>query len=155
MKNLYKLLDLNEKATADEIKSAYRKKAKALHPDVTGGNLKKTEEFKEACVAYAILSNNEKRIEYDTRRANGTDYGLFGTMFDDLVGRIKDEGLTSRNADSIIEDFLDLATDFQKKVSECGGRATDSPDAFIDFIGKMFHEDIDLTKGPPRGKEFK
>src|SRR6185369_8135301 len=65
MKDLYKILGVNDDADADTIKKRYRKLAKEYHPDATGGDKKKTERFKEINEAYAILGDEKKRQEYD------------------------------------------------------------------------------------------
>ena len=69
MKDLYKILGVSEDADAATIKKAYRKLAKENHPDVTGGDKKKTERFKEINEAYDVLSDKEKRAAY-TRLKN-------------------------------------------------------------------------------------
>ncbi len=58
----YKILGINKSASDEEIKKAYRKLAHQHHPDKTGGDDKK---FKEINEAYQILSNKEKRAQYD------------------------------------------------------------------------------------------
>ncbi|HET6282017.1 MAG TPA: DnaJ C-terminal domain-containing protein [Polyangia bacterium] len=65
MKDLYKTLGVPESADEGTIKKAYRKLAKEYHPDVTGGDKKKTERFKEINEAYGVLGEKEKRAEYD------------------------------------------------------------------------------------------
>jgi molecular chaperone DnaJ len=69
MKDLYKTLGVPEGADADTLKKAYRKLAKEYHPDATGGDKRKTERFKEINEAYAVLSDQQKRREYDRLRA--------------------------------------------------------------------------------------
>jgi len=64
MKDLYKILGVAENADDATIKKAYRKLAKEFHPDVTGGDKKKTERFKEINEAYDVLSDAEKRAAY-------------------------------------------------------------------------------------------
>lgn len=59
--DLYELLDVDKKASANDIKKAYRKKAKEFHPDKNGDD----EMFKKVAYAYEILSNDEKRSLYD------------------------------------------------------------------------------------------
>jgi molecular chaperone DnaJ len=61
----YTLLGLRRDASLDEIKKAYRKLAMRHHPDRTQNNARDTEIFKAVAVAFAILSNPEKRAEYD------------------------------------------------------------------------------------------
>jgi DnaJ-class molecular chaperone len=68
MKDLYKSLGVAEDADQDTIKKAFRKAAKANHPDATGGDKRKTERFKEVNEAYAVLGDEKKREEYDRLR---------------------------------------------------------------------------------------
>ena len=65
MKDLYKTLGVAEDADDTTIKKTYRKLAKEFHPDVTGGDKKKTERFKEINEAYGVLGDKQKRTEYD------------------------------------------------------------------------------------------
>ena len=65
MKDLYSLLGVSRTASADEIKSAYRRLAKKLHPDLNPGDTQVEQQFKEVSQAYAILSDPEKRRRYD------------------------------------------------------------------------------------------
>ncbi|HEU0032809.1 MAG TPA: DnaJ domain-containing protein [Kofleriaceae bacterium] len=67
----YKALGVTEKATADEIKKAYRKLAKQYHPDSTGGDKAKEARFKDVQGAYDVLGDPKKRGLYDQIRANG------------------------------------------------------------------------------------
>ncbi len=67
----YKALGLTDKATPDEVKRAYRKLAKANHPDSTGGDKAKESRFKTISVAYDVLGDAKKRALYDQLRAGG------------------------------------------------------------------------------------
>ncbi len=73
MKNLdyYKVLGVAKNASAEEIKKAYRKLALKYHPDRNQGNKESEEKFKEANEAYAVLSDQEKRKQYDTFGSSG------------------------------------------------------------------------------------
>ncbi|HEY4135052.1 MAG TPA: DnaJ C-terminal domain-containing protein [Alphaproteobacteria bacterium] len=65
MKDPYQVLGVAKTASADDIKKAYRKLAKALHPDLHPGNAKKSEQFSEVSAAYDFLSDADKRARYD------------------------------------------------------------------------------------------
>ena len=63
-KSLYETLEVNENATADEIKKAYRKLARKYHPDVNK-DPKAEDKFKEINAAYEVLSDPQKKQQYD------------------------------------------------------------------------------------------
>ncbi|MDE5095118.1 MAG: J domain-containing protein [Trichodesmium sp. St11_bin5] len=64
-RNYYQILDISKDASVDEIKKAYRKLARQFHPDVNPGSKEAEEKFKDINEAYDILSDVEKRLEYD------------------------------------------------------------------------------------------
>lgn len=68
-KDFYKVLGVDKKAGADEIKKRYRALARELHPDKNKGDSVKEEKFKGISEAYEILSDGQKRSEYDQARA--------------------------------------------------------------------------------------
>jgi curved DNA-binding protein len=67
----YKILGLNKDVSDGEIKKAYRKLAMKYHPDHTKGDKNAEEKFKKISEAYAVLSDKEKRKEYDTFGSEG------------------------------------------------------------------------------------
>lgn len=66
--DLYDILGVSRGATEDEIRSAFRKAAKANHPDVNPNNAGASERFKKITAANDILSDPEKRRQYDSKR---------------------------------------------------------------------------------------
>src|ERR671915_1767697 len=73
VKDPYRTLGVDRKASDEEIKKAYRKLARQYHPDRNAGDKDAEERFKDVQEAYSILSDADKRKAYD---AGG---GLFGT----------------------------------------------------------------------------
>jgi len=71
-KDYYQILGVSKSASKDEIKKAFRKKAHEYHPDKQGGNEAK---FKEANEAYQVLSDDQKRAQYDRFGSAGPNMG--------------------------------------------------------------------------------
>jgi curved DNA-binding protein len=70
-KDYYKTLGVEKKASEEEIKKAYRKMAMKYHPDRNKGDKKAEDKFKELSEAYAVLSDKEKKKQYDTYGSAG------------------------------------------------------------------------------------
>jgi molecular chaperone DnaJ len=93
--NLYKVLELSKEASQDEIRRSYRRLARKYHPDANPGDKDAEERFKGIQHAYEILSNPEKRKEYDEGPRN-----FFGSQ----------QGTGQRRAHSAnFEDLSDLS----------------------------------------------
>lgn len=132
MTDHYSTLGVAESASQDDIKKAYRKLANKHHPDKGGDQAK----FKEISVAYDILSDTQKRAEYDNMRRGGggtqfrfnsgnfQDFGdIFGGFrqanhpFGDMFGR-----RMNRNRDLNIQCQINLLDSFQGKQLEASYR---------------------------------
>lgn len=92
-KDFYKILGVPQDADEATIKKTYRKLARKLHPDTNQGDPKAEQKFKEIGEAYAVLSDSEKRKEYDAYRAMASGGARFAAGpgggsagFEDLFG---------------------------------------------------------------------
>ena len=70
----YKILEVSENADILKIKKKYRKLAMKYHPDRNAGDEKAAKKFREITEAYEVLSNGEKRKEYDYKRENENNH---------------------------------------------------------------------------------
>jgi molecular chaperone DnaJ len=101
VKDPYKALGVDRKASDEDIKKAYRKLAREYHPDRNQGDKNAEERFKEVQEAYSILSDPKKRKDYDSgggifgggfdpgsfrTGAGGGGFGGFGDILSDLFG---------------------------------------------------------------------
>jgi len=100
-KNYYDILGVDKSASADEIKSAYRKLAKKYHPDLNKDNPDASAKFKEVNEAYETLSDPQKKSNYDQfgsangpnpndffRGGNAGGFSGFGGGFEDIFSNI-------------------------------------------------------------------
>lgn len=112
-RDYYEVLGVDKNADEAAIKKAYRVLAKKYHPDMNPGDAEAEKKFKEASEAYAILSDPEKRRQYDQYGHaafengggaggfggfdfNGADFGdIFGDIFGDLFGGSRRSGRSS------------------------------------------------------------
>ena len=94
--DLYAILGVPRSASADEIKRAYRQKARELHPDTNPDDPETAEHFKELARAYQVLSDPDQRARYDRfgdagigGAGGGADSGFgggLGDLFDAFFG---------------------------------------------------------------------
>ena len=77
-KDYYKILGVERKASADDIRSAYRKLAMKYHPDKNPGDKKAEDKFKDINEAYQVLSDEQKRARYDQLGSAYSDFRTSG-----------------------------------------------------------------------------
>ena len=90
----YEILGVSKSASASEIKKAYRKKALQYHPDKNPGDANAEQQFKKAAEAYEILSDQQKRQQYDqfghAAFEGGQGFGGGGMNMDDIFSQFGD-----------------------------------------------------------------
>lgn len=95
-RDYYDVLGVSKGASEDEIKKAFRSVAKKYHPDMHPGDAECEEKFKEAQEAYAVLSDADKRAQYDQYGHAAFDGSMGGGGFD----------FSSMDMSDIFEDIL-------------------------------------------------
>ena len=83
-KDYYKILEVDKKATADDIKKKYRQLAQKYHPDKNQGNKDAENKFKDLNEAYEVLSDSEKRSKYDSLGSSFTNFRKSGGSTDEF-----------------------------------------------------------------------
>lgn len=86
----YKVLGVDQKFSDEELKSAYRKKALATHPDINPN--KDSDAFREVGEAYDVLSDPDSRVQYDIERGTTQSFSeIFGSIFREAQTEVKAE----------------------------------------------------------------
>jgi len=174
MKNPYKTLGLNRKATMAEIKAEYRRRVMTAHPDVGGS----PEEFAPLAEAYEVLSDPAKRAYYDehghTQKADNAFYkglqSLFMTVLEEAGAKAEYTDLIERMQHVITENKskargtlreLKAQLDGQKKAVSLLSKDAKAPDIFRDALNAKIlategsiNQNKDLIKMLSRGAKF-
>ena len=152
-KDCYDVLGVERQASQDEIKKAYRKMAVQFHPDKNPGNEEAEEKFKEVSEAYEILSDEQKRKQYDqfghqafspgAGGGGGGGFGGFGGV--DLEEALRTfMGAFGGGGGSIFDDFFGGGGGGRR--TERAGRGSDLRfDLEIDFEESVFGSQRDLS----------
>lgn len=134
-KDYYDILGVKKGASEDEIKKAYRNLAKKYHPDKNKGNKEAENKFKEISEAYAVLSDKEKRAQYDRlgREAfsGGNPFGAGGFDFSQFTEQFGRAGGGRARG---------------------GARRASGPGGFTDIFSDLFGGGFEA--GPERGQDL-
>lgn len=121
-KNLYEILEVPSTASAAAIKSAYRKLARKYHPDLNGGDTNCIKKFKEITNAYEILSDEEKKKNYDLLRGfyketSQAKYKEAENAYKSTYKETEEEEKPKENSDIFSNVFNDILEGFKKTTS--------------------------------------
>lgn len=147
MRDPYEVLGVSPEATADEIKSAYRRLARRYHPDVNPGDHEAEEKFKDIGQAYSVLSDPEKRARFDkfgvveeqpqATHFEGGFQDLFDMFFGGATAGAQGRRRNERDGDDVRADVAvslgEVISGVEKEVSygffarcaECGGNGSE------------------------------
>ena len=151
--DLYELLGVRPDATDDEIKKAYRARARELHPDTNQGDPEAEARFKEVTVAYEVLRDPEKRARYDRYGVEGVfgssggmgGFGFeggLGDIFEAFFGQMAGGGTRRRGPQAGADAEVRLTLDFAEAVFGCRKELTVRLPATCDACA---------GRAPPRG----
>jgi DnaJ-class molecular chaperone len=148
MRDPYAVLGVARDASEDDIKKAYRRLAKKLHPDLSPGNRANEQQFKEVTAAYDLLSDAAKRARFDRgeidgtggersagfradgarayHRASGTSFS-FEEIIAELLGRGREAGPAGGEAEAgpaqtLRLGFVEAALGGKRRITLAGGR---------------------------------
>lgn len=154
----YKTLGVKKDASEEGIKKVYRKLAKECHPDTNPGDKDREKRFKEISEAYAILSDKEKRNEYDKSQNMNTftfsdmnfssyedifnSYGnvFYGGKYNDIMKNLFKEYAESKTKGQDVE--ISLEIDFLESVNGCERIVEVKRDANIKNIQVTIPKDV-------------
>lgn len=138
MQDPYKLLNVERSASQEDIKRAYRKLAKELHPDINPGNKAVEQKFKEISQAYSILGDAEKRKRFDQGEidASGQETPWKGGFYRNHAGTKRGDKYSTFDfgEDVNVDDiFADLFSSRTRRVRRPGANVSYTvPITFLD-----------------------
>ena len=133
MKDYYKILEISRDASQDEIKKSYRKLSKEYHPDRNPNDEESEKKFKEINEAYSILSDENKKNEYDHKlKMEDNQFAGFNANFYNFMDSMFEEFMSPKYDPSLLKIQCSLKEIFKKskktieyvrmgKCEECNG----------------------------------
>ena len=121
MSDLYSTLGIPPDATPEEIKAAYKRKAKETHPDAGGD----AEKFQQVTLAHRILSDGEKRARYDETGSADEDVDTLDTAALAIIGGLVEE-ITQQIVTRDDLQFVDLAKQLRDRVKSQQAQANEN-----------------------------
>ena len=165
-RDFYDVLGVGKNASPEELKSAYRKLAVKHHPDKNPGDKASEDKFKEAGEAYGVLSDKEKKQNYDNfghaafeggggRQGGGFGGGFGGADFSDIFedffgdfgggGRSRGRRNTSNRGSDLRYDLsIKLEEAYEGKKQDIGFIAQDWQEDFPQIVEQMEDEKIGM-----------
>lgn len=142
-RDYYEILGIRKEASADEIKRAYKALAKKYHPDLNPNNKAAEEKFKEASEAYSVLSDAEKRRQYDQFGRVGDFSDQFNRYYHDFrQARTSPGGFDTFNFGG----FGDLGDIFQELFGMGGRRTTRTRGARPQGVSQQVFVELGLAE---------
>ncbi|GAA2549084.1 molecular chaperone DnaJ [Pseudonocardia hydrocarbonoxydans] len=163
-KDFYRELGVSSEATGEEIKKAYRKLARELHPDANPGDAQAEARFKTVSEAYGVLSDDKKRKEYDETRAlfagggmpggfggGGFPGGAQGFDLNDLFGQAQGGGAGAGGLGDIFGDIFGGQGGGRRRPPPSGARrgADVETELRIDFVQAVRGADVPIRLSSP------
>lgn len=181
--NYYQTLGVDRKADEKEIKSAYRKLARKYHPDVNPNDKSAEAKFKEISEAYEVLSDPEKRAQYDQFGSNwenmsragaaqggeyhfSTETGGFESIFENLFGSMRGGGFRMNTDDMQYMQPRDVEKEVEVPLEEIDSGtlrklsyqvmdAVHTRNGAISTVPKNQTVEVRIPQGIPSGKKLR
>ncbi|CAI2177699.1 4818_t:CDS:10 [Funneliformis geosporum] len=147
-KDYYQILEINKNATEEEIKKTYRRLALKFHPDK---NPNGEEKFKEISEAYAVLSDSERRKNYDAGGDESDTYIDKGKIGDEILGELKSLGVSSLDLDSSFA-IREAKDKKQQKDNDDNGKKTNKPQPNVQPVKELEETIKQLENSPGKDK---
>ncbi len=158
-KDYYKILEINENSTEQEIKSAYRKLARKWHPDIAGNTEDAVKKFKEINEAYEVLSDKNKKAEYDTvnryynysskRTEKQNTENTTRPDFKNTHNEAKNEKERNNHFNFNWEDFLSKYKEYTKKYNDINNKTKSESKSEAKYgnskKGRDINTDVEIT----------